>query len=177
MPNLEIKARCKNFRLALERGQQFCRSLAAVEQQLDTYFLTRRGRLKLREPDASGALLIPYVRDESEGTLTTTFRVIPVDDSASLRALLTTILGVRTTVNKERHLFVWEGAKIHLDRVSNLGDFIEFEVPIETDAESDAQNKLNFLRSVFGVLDDDIVNGSYESMLGDSPPEHSSPES
>ncbi len=41
-------------------------------------------------------------------------------------------------VAKRRHLFLWEGVRIHLDEVEELGTFIEFEAVLESPAGDEA---------------------------------------
>mgnify|MGYP002624761308 FL=1 len=42
-------------------------------------------------------------------------------------------LPVRTTVKKIRELYLYKGVRIHLDRVENLGTYLEFEAPVPPD--------------------------------------------
>ena len=62
MPNIEIKARYAD----LAKGRRIAEGLNAKwvgrDRQVDTYFRTREGRLKLRESSLSGTQLIPYRR-------------------------------------------------------------------------------------------------------------------
>ena len=59
--------------------------------------------------------------------------------------------------------------RIHLDRVEGLGDFLEFEAVWDGGADglAEQQRKLSFLRERLGVRDEDLVAGSYETLLGD----------
>ena len=49
-------------------------------------------------------------------------------DSRALLSILAKALGVRVRVDKSRRVYLYRGARIHLDRVASLGSFVEFEV-------------------------------------------------
>jgi adenylate cyclase class IV len=54
LTNLEIKARCADLDAARERARAVATRRLGIDRQTDTYFVTRRGRLKLRESSLSG---------------------------------------------------------------------------------------------------------------------------
>ena len=49
MPNIEIKARCNNLKKALDIVHEIKTDYVGSLQQVDTYYETKEGRLKLRE--------------------------------------------------------------------------------------------------------------------------------
>ncbi len=51
--NFEIKARCDDLAALRERARALATGYVGVDDQVDTYFRTRRGRLKLRESSLS----------------------------------------------------------------------------------------------------------------------------
>ena len=55
------------------------------------------------------------------------YRLTRVEDPDDLRASLDAALGTLVVVDKERHLFLWDGVRIHLDTVDGLGSFVELE--------------------------------------------------
>ena len=96
-------------------------------RQRDTYFRVATGRLKLREEEPGGAMLIQYDRVDADEARESRYRLIPVDDPKTLCAALEASLGTLAVVEKERHLLLWQNVRIHLDRVKDLGDFVELE--------------------------------------------------
>lgn len=60
MPNIEIKARCEDLSKAREIANRLQAKPLRLIRQIDTYFNTSRGRMKLREIPGKGAWLIPY---------------------------------------------------------------------------------------------------------------------
>lgn len=138
---------------------------------MDTYFVTRSGRLKLRESSLSGAQLIPYMRPDCTAPRRSDYALVPVDDPERVKALLTQLLGVHRIVRKEREILLVGNVRIHLDRVETLGDFIELEAVFEGDAAAEEREhrKVHELMAALGVRPGDLLASSYEALLGDPP--------
>jgi predicted adenylyl cyclase CyaB len=166
--NLEIKARCADLDAARERARSVATRRLGVDRQTDTYFVTQRGRLKLRESSLSGGQLVPYLRPDQLGPKRAQFRVIPVEEPESVKALLTEILGVHRVVRKVREILLYENVRIHLDGVEGLGSFVELEAVYDGAPESlpVQEEKLRFLMSRLGIREEDLVDVSYEGLLG-----------
>jgi predicted adenylyl cyclase CyaB len=167
--NLEIKARCADLDAARARALALSARPAGVDHQLDTYFRTAAGRLKLRESRLSGGQLVPYLRPDLPGPRRADYRVIQVEDPASLKALLVAILGVHRVVEKQREIWLLDDVRIHLDRVAGLGAFLELEAIFDGSpaAEAASRRRLEHLMRELGIRDRDLVDGSYETLLGE----------
>lgn len=165
--NLEIKARCADLDAARERARGLATRWIGLDRQVDTYFRTARGRLKLRESTLSGGQLVPYLRPDVHGPRRSEFLVIPVEDPAGLRALLGELLGVHRVVRKEREIALADNVRIHLDRVEGLGTFVELEAVYEGGPEAEARErrKVARLMEALGLREADLVPGSYETLL------------
>jgi homotetrameric cytidine deaminase len=150
------------------RSLATCRELGAedrgVLRQRDTYFRTRSGRLKLREEEPGGATLIQYDRPDEAAARESRYRLTRVDDPGELRASLDAALGTLVVVDKERHLLVWEGVRIHLDAVAGLGSFVELEgvAPPGSDLSAERE-KVARLQHALGIAD--ILTDSYADRL------------
>jgi len=166
--NFELKARCADLERARERAREVATAWVGVDEQVDTYFTTRGGRLKLRESRLSGAQLIPYFRADATVARRSDYQVLAVEDGAGLARMLGTMLGVHRVVRKRREIALYENVRIHLDRVEGLGDFVEFEAVWDggDTGLAEQQRKVAFLREHLGVRDEDLVAGSYETLLG-----------
>jgi adenylate cyclase class 2 len=168
--NLEIKAACADLDAARARAKEVATSWVGVEKQVDTYFVTRRGRLKLRESSREGGQLVPYLRPDTEGPKRSDYALLPVAEPAALKALLTAILGVHRVVTKEREIALYENVRIHLDRVEGLGSFVELEAVFDGEPGEEAaqQEKVAYLCRALGIRDEDRIAVSYEGLLGEA---------
>jgi adenylate cyclase class 2 len=165
--NVEVKVRCVDLPAAREAALRLGARPLADESQVDTYFATRTGRLKLREIDGARAELIPYLREDVAGARRSDYRVIPVADGAGTRRLLAQLLGVHRVVRKRREVLLWRNVRIHLDRVESLGDFLELEAVFDGSAESEALQRatVSWLLRELALADEPCIAGSYESLL------------
>lgn len=191
--NVELKARLARpqdaIRIALDLGADD----RGEEEQTDTYFALGRERLKLREITRCGAgldgerggsagaaagassepgesWLIRYARPDAPAARKSQYRVLPVRDPASFRALMTRQWGVKAVVRKRRRVFVWEDrVRIHIDAVDGLGTFLEFEAVLDPSrpAYDEAAAHLDVARLAhdFGVADADLVATSYSALV------------
>lgn len=165
--NLEIKARCADLDAVRERASRIATQRVGVDRQVDTYFRTRSGRLKLRESSLYGGQLVPYLRPDERGPKLADYRVVPVQDASGLKALLSEMLGVHRVVEKQREIFFFENVRIHLDRVRGLGSFVELEAVFDgsRSALAEQRRKLDFLMREIGVREEDLVSASYEGLV------------
>jgi homotetrameric cytidine deaminase len=154
------------------RSLAVCRELGAEDRgvlvQRDTYFRARAGRLKLREEEPGGATLVQYERPDAAHARVSAYRLVPVPDPDELRAALDAALGTLVVVDKQRHLLLWRGVRIHLDRVAGLGSFVELEgvAPADSDLAAEREH-VETLREALGIGPDRILTGSYaERLLG-----------
>jgi homotetrameric cytidine deaminase len=164
--NVELKARDPDPARSLER----CVALGAEDRgelrQRDTYFAARRGRLKLREQEPGGAELIAYERADAAHARESRYRIAPVAEPAGLREALDAALGTVVVVDKRRRLFLWDGVRIHLDRVAGLGAFVELEgvAPAGSDLAREGQLVAR-LRAELDIRDEAIEAASYSDLL------------
>ena len=167
MLNVELKARCQD----LGRLRETCISLGAEGQepdrQLDTYFKVSHGRLKLRESLLSGAELIFYIRADVAGARESHYETCPVEAAEGLKAVLTKALGVRAVVAKRREVFVIGNVRTHLDKVQDLGSFVELEGIVENPTElAYVADEVQKLRQALGIENHALVKESYSDLIG-----------
>ncbi|HEX5713617.1 MAG TPA: class IV adenylate cyclase [Solirubrobacterales bacterium] len=167
--NLELKAVDRDR----VRSREICEGLGAeaggVLHQKDIYFDVPRGRLKLRREKGTPAHLIAYERSNDLGQRESRYRIVEVEDDVELEAALTGALGIKAVVQKERQLFLYEGVRIHLDRVEDLGSFIEFEgvvAPDEVDLGR-LEKLLAELRHSLDIDDADLIGDSYCDLVAE----------
>ena len=164
--NIELKARCHSLAQAIAVASGLGGTRLANQLQRDTYFPCPTGRLKLREIDGQGAQLIWYSRPDQAEPKASDYLVVPVENGSAMRGLLTRGFGVSKVVEKRRIIFLHRGVRIHLDEVTGLGSFIEFEAVLGDGlGEHEAHDLLGTLREQFRIAASDLLDSSYGDML------------
>lgn len=162
MPNIEIKAHYADLNKAKQIAERVATKHLGLDHQVDTYFKTAQGRLKLRESSLNGAMLIPYLRSNTSGPKRSNYCLLRTDVPSLATGLLSKILGVETIVEKQRDIYLADNVRIHLDNVKGLGTFIEFEAVYQNPAEEPAQHeKIKWLIHEFRIPTRDLIEGSY----------------
>jgi cytidine deaminase len=165
--NVELKAR----RADLDTTAARCRALGASDEgvlsQRDTYYAARSGRLKLREDPSRRSELIAYRRPDDPAAAESEYLLAPVDAPAELNEALTAALGdPLVVVSKRRRLLLWQGVRVHLDEVDELGTFIELEAVLPDAGDlATAREKVAQLRAELEIEDDELVAGGYADLL------------
>lgn len=164
--NVEIKARCANPQrirdLLLARKAEF----RGTDRQIDTYFQTTHGRLKLREGRIENAL-IHYQREDRPSPKQSNVTLFPLVPASPLKDLLTAALGVLVVVAKQREIYFIKNVKFHLDMVDGLGSFVEIEA-IDLDGALGKDTLLEQCQSflqLFEIPTHDLVALSYSDLL------------
>lgn len=162
--NLEIKASLPNRDLAIAQAQRLGAEPAGSFHQIDVYFHTQIGRLKLRTINRSESELIYYERGEDADERLSRFERYPAHDPDLLRRMLETACGIRGVVEKERTLWMFGDARIHFDEVRNLGSFLEIEVPVAGKPDQAAQTMRTLVEGL-QIAPADYIRSSYIDLL------------
>ncbi len=89
-----------------------------------------------------------------------------VNDAQTMLAALTAAIGLAVVVTKQRHLFLWQNVRIHLDDVEQLGSFIELEAVAEPDSDLSHEHTLiGQLRTTFAITDNRLIATGYAHQL------------
>jgi predicted adenylyl cyclase CyaB len=118
----------------------------------------------LREVHDGSGELIYYNRPEHHLQRLSTYQIYPMNNAAQLRMVLSETLGVMVVVKKSRFLYTWKNARIHLDHVEQLGEFLEFEVPV-TEGELQAEGVMRALRNHFTIENENLITCSYADLI------------
>ena len=144
MKNIEIKSPLADRPGTEERLRSLGAKLEWTRRQVDTFFNSPSGWLKLREVEACQSELISYKRSvEDSGPRESNYDILRIDEASELSSVLENALGILGRVQKQRSLWIYRNTRIHLDRVEGLGDFLELETVLadidsaEGTAESD----------------------------------------
>ena len=168
MPNIEIKAKYDRLELAQNIALELKAEFVGQDHQIDTYFQTSTGRLKLRESSLSGAQLVPYLRPDQSGPKRSDYLVVPIADAVEFKRLFSAILGVDVVVDKIRDIYLIDNVRVHLDQVKDVGNFFEFEAVYQDTSEASEKSeyaKVEKLMKAFRIKDSDLIQGSYREIV------------
>jgi adenylate cyclase class 2 len=164
--NVELKARVRDLQAARRTAERLATQHLGTEHQVDTYFHCPRARLKLREIEGQSAQLVAYLRPDETGPKLSDYRLTTVIEAESLKQTLAAALGVLGVVDKQREIFLYQNVRIHLDKVTGLGTFLEFEAVLSADVdEAQGQAQIAFLRNEFAIQPEELLAVSYADLL------------
>jgi len=164
--NIEIKATAEDPAALQSRVEAIADQRPTELHQVDTFFRSSTGRLKLREFGDSPAELIYYRRSNVAGPKESSYLVAPVPDPEALKQLLDASNGTLGVVNKRRLLYLVGQTRVHLDQVEGLGSFVELEVVLQDHQTTDdgvviAQDLMKKLN----IREDQLVDTAYFDLL------------
>ena len=164
--NVEIKAHCSNpaeVRSFLQRNDA---SFKGTDNQVDTYFKTNKGRLKLREGNIENNLIY-YERTDHAGPKDSKFILVKVEDAAGLKQVLSLSMGIKAIVNKKREIYYIGNVKFHIDEVDRLGSFVEIEAGnvLAERSREELQKQCDHYVQALGIRHTDMLAQSYSDML------------
>jgi predicted adenylyl cyclase CyaB len=164
--NIEIKARVRDFNAIRSQALALSDTLEQVIPQVDTFFYTKKGRLKLRELGQERSQLIYYERPDQGSPKRSDYHIFETADPENLKTTLSLALGTRGIVRKTRYLYLVGQTRVHLDDVEALGKFMELEVVLHPD-QSDAEGQAiaEDLMSKLGVKRADLLEGAYMDLM------------
>jgi len=159
--NLELK-------IKIDKSKQLEKTAVAIGalfkdtlNQKDVYYKFGKGLLKLRIENGE-YYLIKYLRDE-KGKRWSNYDILKIEGK-NVEKYLSEIMKVEATVEKKRKLFLYKNTRIHLDKVKNLGEYLELETVVSGNkliAEKEFLEVINLLK----LNTDKQIKSSYRNLL------------
>jgi predicted adenylyl cyclase CyaB len=162
--NFEFKARLKDEPRVREVLKRLGARFVGTDHQIDTYFRVPSGRLKVREGRIENALIF-YRRSNVHRPRQAAVEMMLLPRRNSLRAILARALATLAVVDKRREIYFVKNVKIHLDRVRQLGKFIEVEAISRTGDVKKIGSRARQFQKLFGITAKDIVAESYSDLI------------
>lgn len=165
--NVEIKARVRDITYLLNALRSLAKKRPSSVRQRDTFFNVNSGRLKLREEESGATELIFYDRPDTPGPKLSSYFRHTEGDASAAHSELVRKFGVRGVVTKDRTRFpLRQKTIVNLDRVENLGDFVEIEVTLDDpDDEEPGRILARQIMRTLGIQDADLEESAYIDLL------------
>ena len=145
MKNLELKCKLTPDSSTNNIAQYYVKDLI----QTDVYFSSDTGKLKIRK-EIDNSYTIYYERSNIPNEKISTYEFYPIDNYDAFMSVIGKCLCEEITVNKIRHLYIYKNARIHIDEVEELGNFLEIEVVIKT--PEDDENAHNVMSELVELM-------------------------
>jgi adenylate cyclase len=105
---------------------------------------------------------------ESSGPKESRYVVHPTADPEGLQEVLSAAFDIRGVVRKRRTVYLIGQARVHLDQVEGLGEFVELEVVLRPEqSASDGVAIAHGLMEKLGIFPDQLSDGAYIDLLQD----------
>jgi predicted adenylyl cyclase CyaB len=165
MKNLELKAKCDSLGSLRQRLVDLKADYRQTMEQIDTYFSLPKARLKLREIDNHKAQLVYYERPDNAESRYSNYQICQITEPTTFKEIMSMAFGVNVVVEKQRELWMFGNTRIHLDRVVNLGEFVELETVIRDQTDGEARTEHQLVKDALGIMERDLISGSYSDLL------------
>ena len=164
--NIEFKARCSDPKKVRQILENESADYKGKDHQIDVYFNSPNGRLKLRKGKIEN-YLIYYDRADKKGPKQSNVYLFKTQQRTALESLLTKSLGVKAVVDKQREIYLIGNVKVHIDKVKGLGSFVEVEAMDykEIIGKSELKKQCHYYLAKFGIAKKDLVSVSYSDLL------------
>lgn len=164
--NVEIKAKLINASFVREKLKGFNASFKGVDKQVDTYFNCEDGRLKLREGNIENSLIF-YKRSDKNEARESEIKLFRLKPDPNLKEVLTASNGIKVVVSKEREIYFIDNVKFHIDKLDNLGEFVEIEAIDELGniGKDKLKEQCDFYIKELGLLKENFLSKSYSDMI------------
>ena len=163
---IELKAKLNDLESAREKLMQLQAKKIGAFHQIDTYYVVPKGRLKLREVEGKDdAELIYYERGDVATPRCSSVFLLRIPQHHTFKKIAMKILETKVVVDKVREIYNFQGTQIHLDKVQNLGFFIEFERVTSKNTEQQDMFEVENLVRKFNLDPEDLLAVSYSDWM------------
>lgn len=161
--NLEIKIKLEKASHINSIRNSLNMYSRSVEKQIDIYYKVKKGRLKLRIINDKEGSLILYNRAETKGKRISHYIISKTKDFLELDFILSRQFEILVRVIKKREIFISENIRVHLDKVSGLGNFLEIEIIYGK--LINAKKQMKELITLLNLDEKKFIKNSYSDML------------
>ena len=165
--NLELKVELEDFSDILQNIASLGVKEAGILYQVDKYFLIGKKRLKLRNMNGEFQLIY-YSRPNTQESKLSQYYVFGFTNKQGvvIEKILNVFFAVKAVVSKKRTLYLYKHTRIHLDKVENLGNFLELETVFNRkDPQYDFYHEHNAVIDTLGLPRYKKIKSSYSDLI------------
>jgi adenylate cyclase, class 2 len=164
--NFEFKAKTTALDVLEKKLLTLSPKYIGEDNQIDTYFNTPTGRLKLREGNIENSLIY-YERINTAGAKQSDILLYQNVPDKTLKAILTTVNGIKVVVDKKRKIYFIDNVKFHFDVVKGLGTFVEVEAIDNTGdiGIEKLKEQCSYYAAFLNIAADDYIAVSYSDLI------------
>jgi predicted adenylyl cyclase CyaB len=160
--NLELKIRVTSHQSLKKILKQIGAENKGMLKQKDVYYSIPNGLLKLRIENGNESLIF-YNRNENDKNRWSDFEFLKFANSNGEK-FFSKLFDVEVIVKKKRELFYYGDTRIHLDKVNNLGKFLELETLV-INGKADAKKRFEKIMSLLKLDESKQIRKSYRDLL------------
>lgn len=145
MKNIELKILLDKFNEVISLLRRIKARYVGRVYQTDIYYYCNTGHIKLRNVDNKNFELILYQRSNKRRGKISDYQIFNVNlgQVNDIKHVFDKIFGRKALVKKERELWLYKNTRIHLDRIRNLGRFLELETMVRNNGLRKARLEFN----------------------------------
>ncbi|KAA3595959.1 MAG: class IV adenylate cyclase [Calditrichaeota bacterium] len=164
--NIEIKAKINNLKKLQILAEKISDTSCEIQYQKDIFYQSKKGRLKLRIINSEIGNLISYFRPDTKKAKQSNYKIFKTENPNSLQGILSESLEEIVTVKKKRLIYLVGQTRIHLDEVENLGNFMEIEVVLKPNQDSQEGHKIaKDLMEKLEIKSEDLISCAYADLI------------
>ena len=160
--NLELKIKVSSHQSLKKILKQIGAENKGMLNQKDVYYSVPNGLLKLRIENGNESLIF-YNRNENDKNRWSDFEFLKFANGKGEK-FFNNLFDVEVIVKKKRELFYYDDTRIHLDKVNNLGNFLELETLV-INGKADAKKRFEKIKSLLKLNESKQIRKSYKDLL------------
>ena len=145
--NLELKVKLDSHKEIKKLLKNIEADSVKTLNQKDIYYKINNGLLKLRIENGEQSI-IKYLRNEKGKDRFSDYEVLHFS-TGDTEKFFKELFKIETAVEKKRKLYMYDNTRIHLDKVKELGIFLELETLV-INGKTDAKNRF---KKIVGLLE------------------------
>ncbi len=160
--NLELKVKLNSLKQIENNLQKLKAEFIKELNQKDVYYKIAKDLVKLRIENGEQSL-IRYNRDEKGKDRFSDYEVLYFS-SGNGEKFLNNLFKVEAVVEKKRLLYMYDNTRIHIDKVKELGYFLELETLV-INGKADAKKRFNFIVDALELELKNQIKKSYRDLI------------